>query len=290
MEFLEVGQELNKDNIYKVILELLIDNNINNNQFKNIIETILNDRNVKITIQHAIYTLPNAVECDLLIALFNERNIFNDKFVILCTEVYSRYLIRKNSADSRGLGLFDNGILLGYNVDSLFALPCIKGTNSDYLNVMLLYSTMLGYNNVLLYMIRRQVKITNHWKLLRIMIINNHNNIDLVLQNYDVNVRDNYGNTPIMVAKYLSNGSKITDCIKKYNPDLRIRNNLGATYYNLSRKNIVSHKSSITSDSFTRELKKYDLMVSNIQPNLRYRVLIKVITILLFLLYAYLVI
>ena len=185
---------------------------------------------------------------------------------------------------------------MGYNMDSLFALPCMKSIHPDYLNLMLLYSYANGHNNVLIYMIRKKITITEHWKILRLIILSSRkNDLELVLRNYDVNIKDNYGNTPIMVSKYLGNLT-MQSIIMKYKPDLTIRNNNNATYHNMSI-NMLPFKLCYVGEYqefIISALKKYDLFVSNIKPNKKYQIVFKLcqvlIFILTFLLYAYLVI
>lgn len=291
---------MNKNELYILLYEL-IENSDKNIQFKMRLNSLFSDVNVRFLIQYTRYSFPphniknlpklikydvlnlsSDYSCDILIGLI--RDCFNDKYIILCNEIFSRHLLRTNESDSRGLGIFDNGILYGYDIDLLLTLPCMKQTDAEYFNKMLLVSYLKNHNNVLTYMIKRCVKIKNHWNILRIMIIKYTlenkpeilEDINTLLQHYSIDVRDNYGNTPIMIAKFLRNKKLINMFINNYKPNLNLTNKHYATYYNIKQSNCVLTK------KYVSNIKKYDELVSNILPSNTIKQTLLTIVILIF--------
>ena len=245
--------------LYDIIKNLIEDHLIMSNQFMLVLSAMLNNRNIRIKLQHARYTNDANILIHLLI-----NSKFNDKYVILCTELYKKHILRNNDADNRGLGLFENGILVGHNLDALYALPSINRTDPVFLNKWLLYSYIKGHDNVLVYMIRRSITIKKPYKIIRLIImLGDVNDLTFLFntQNKYHEYIDNYGNTPLLFAKAVGN-EKAEEIILKYNPNLNHKNKFGATYFNL-----VKQKLTLCDNPRPKIiLKNYDDIASKIKP------------------------
>jgi len=255
--------------IYDTFKKLIDDNLVSSNQFRHVVSSIISNCNARIVIQHSRYNN----DANLLIHLLNT-SMFNDKFVILCTEIYKKHIIQNNNADNRGFGVFENGILMGYNLDALYALPCNNRTDPIFLNKWLLYSYVNNQNNVLKYMIRRNIAIKKPYKIIRLIIFlsTSESNIQintfisdlkLLIDSKLENNIDNYGNTPIMIAKAFGN-NKAEELLLKYNPDLNHKNIYGATYHNLILRAKITHD--VNNKRMKSVLKTCDTIGSNIKP------------------------
>lgn len=281
--------------LWDTIRKLIEDNLTMSNQFKTILTQLLNSKNVRAIINQSRYG-PSEGQNLLIYALLN--STYNDKYVILCTEVYNKRILASNDADNRGLGLFENGILSGINLDALYALPCNNRVDPVFLNKWLLLAYAKNTNNVLKYMIRRNIKITKPYKIMRLVIMKKlstcRDDLKLLLDaEYNVNFPDNYGNTPIMVAKFVNNNIAI-DLLLKYSPNLAHKNLKGATFYNLTPISDNMGKKIIPpNQGLTKCLKSYKI-VSNISPykswikSILFFILKNVLVVLLFVIYLYL--